>query len=58
MLGTQKRMRISGGQPSSQGEEIIDFAADGPSLLTVNWPNGKVSQQMVTPPTQMTIEEP
>ncbi len=39
---TQKRMRVAGGQPSSEGEQVIDFALGdgGDPDLVVLWPSG------------------
>jgi hypothetical protein len=56
---TQRRMRLSGGQPSSQGEEILDFALPGGADLTVTWPSGAVQTvHGVQPASQIDVTEP
>jgi hypothetical protein len=38
--GGQKRMLVSGGQPYSQSEYVLDFAVAGPTDVKVTWPGG------------------
>jgi hypothetical protein len=59
--GGQKRMRISGGQPHSNGEPRIDFAleSDEPVELRITWPSGAVQGVPGLPPgTHGVIKEP
>jgi hypothetical protein len=53
----QTRMLVAGGQPFSQGEEVIDFAwPDARSTdLTIHWPSGAV-QSIAGVPARSTLD--
>jgi hypothetical protein len=62
----QRRMAVSGGQPSATGEGVVDFALGGANAadLTINWPSGAVQTvpgvaagtlEVVTEPRWITI---